>query len=74
MTRFREEHYAKKPHKTAKVQGPGDPANPFLAVGEPASWGPERRALRSLYFKAQKSHKAPSKAQGRLAWQDQGFG
>ncbi len=53
MSRFREEVYAKKVKRfwDSPLQGTGDPGNPYVTQEGPASWGSERRALRSEYFK-----------------------
>jgi len=74
LTRFREEHYDTKAHRAwVKIQGAGDPGNPYVESPGTASHGAERRALRSLYFK-EKGTKPASPKQRRLEWQDQGFG
>ncbi len=79
MTRFREEIYAGKSFKKAtqdsKVQGAGHSRVAAEPLGSIRTEDQERRALRSEYFKAQaKGKHSPTAAQGRLAWQDQGFG
>ncbi len=68
MTRFREEHYAKW-RKGPQVQRGNHAGDPFVAPARTPTWGEERRALRSEFFKKKSKTGAKGAKTHLLKWE-----